>query len=537
MIAFVVVLATLLSAANPDVVVVCPSAFRSALTPWLTYRTAQGHAIHVVEPGTTAEETRARIRASAEDRLRHVVLVGDAPAGDLVNAGPNVIPTHYRRAIVNVRWGSEADIATDQPYADVDGDGMDDVALGRIPSNSAREVSRYLDKVIRYEQAPPAAWQRKIHVVAGVGGFGALADKAIELAARHLLSGMIPASYAIHLTSASWRSPFCPTPWRFRDHALATMNEGSLYWVYLGHGHRDALDWVRTPRGAYPMLESRDAERLDCRVGSPVAVLLACYVGAFDSPTDCLAEVLLETEGGPVAVVSGTRVTMPYGNAVLGRELLRHAFQATPDTIGQLLLAAKRATLDNGQAADQVRSSLDGIAQLLSPPPVDIAAERREHTAMYHLLGDPLLRLPNYEPIRVTNAEFDADRRRLVVRGIAPFHGTCMAELATARDALPPDWSGRTTADLALAELEKYDAVYRAANDRVVARTTKMLEDGEFAFSLGIPAEAAGDCIVRLLMIGGQQMAIGSCSLSIDIDDPRLVRLKDKRPTAADLRR
>jgi len=31
----------------------------------------------------------------------------------------------------------------------------------------------------------------------------------------------------------------------------------------------------------------------------------------------------------------------------------------------------------------------------VSPPPVDLAGERREHVLMYHLLGDPLLRL-NY---------------------------------------------------------------------------------------------------------------------------------------------
>jgi len=29
----------------------------------------------------------------------------------------------------------------------------------------------------------------------------------------------------------------------------------------------------------------------------------------------------------------------------------------------------------------------------LSPPPVDLAAERREHVLMYQLIGDPLLRL------------------------------------------------------------------------------------------------------------------------------------------------
>jgi hypothetical protein len=33
------------------------------------------------------------------------------------------------------------------------------------------------------------------------------------------------------------------------------------------------------------------------------------------------------------------------------------------------------------------------VDEILSPPPVDLAAERREHVFMYQLIGDPLLPL------------------------------------------------------------------------------------------------------------------------------------------------
>jgi hypothetical protein len=42
----------------------------------------------------------------------------------------------------------------------------------------------------------------------------------------------------------------------------------------------------------------------------------------------------------------------------------------------------------------------------LSPPPVDLAAERGEHVLMYHLLGDPLLRLRRW-PTRVAQSAAD----------------------------------------------------------------------------------------------------------------------------------
>ena len=61
-------------------------------------------------------------------------------------------------------------------------------------------------------------------------------------------------------------------------------------------------------------------------------------------------------------------------------------------TLGDLWLVAQRQTLATAPASDQLRTSLDAVARGVSPPPVDLEAERREHVLMYQLLGDPLLR-------------------------------------------------------------------------------------------------------------------------------------------------
>jgi hypothetical protein len=56
---------------------------------------------------------------------------------------------------------------------------------------------------------------------------------------------------------------------------------------------------------------------------------------------------------------------------------------------------------------DQLRTSLDSLAAGISPPPVDLQAEVREHVLMYHLLGDPLLHLryPTSRQAAVTSGE------------------------------------------------------------------------------------------------------------------------------------
>ena len=95
-----------------DVLVVCPAAFRAALAPWESYRQQQGHQLQVIEPPATAAELRTAIRhVASENQLRFVVLVGDVRHAASDTA---VVPTGYAKAQVNVRWGSEPTIATDQ---------------------------------------------------------------------------------------------------------------------------------------------------------------------------------------------------------------------------------------------------------------------------------------------------------------------------------------------------------------------------------------------------------------------------------------
>jgi hypothetical protein len=145
-----------------------------------------------------------------------------------------------------------------------------------------------------------------------------------------------------------------------------------------------------------------DVANIDCQQCRPLAVLVACYTGAFDARQDSLAEELALADKGPVAVIAATRVTMPYGNTVFGYELLRACFRDRPASLGEALRLARCRTLSANED-DTFRPPLDSVAQGVSPPPVDLATERREHVWMYHLFGDPLLRL-RLAPVDVVQA-------------------------------------------------------------------------------------------------------------------------------------
>ncbi len=375
-----------LPAAAPDTLVVCPAEFRAALAPWENYRREQGHLLAFVEPPATARELHAKIReAASAGNLKSVVLIGDV----------STVPTGYAAAKINIHWGSEPTIATDQLYADVDieggdgGDGSPDVAVGRIPADTPEELTAFVRKVLRYEQqADQGSWRRQLDVVAGVGGFGPLTDALIEAAARSVFQQVVPPDYAVRQLKAD------------PDNTCAQISAGSFAWIYLGHGLPSMLDVADTPRGPRPILAVTDVPQLRCGANSPLAVLIACYSGAIDARDDSLAEELVLDEEGPVAVIAATRVTMPYGNTVLGCELLRAALADHAAKLGEVWTRTQQKTLASAPPEDSLRTSFDALARGVSPPPVDLAAERREHVLLYQLLGDPLLRLnyPQAEP-------------------------------------------------------------------------------------------------------------------------------------------
>ena len=356
---------------DPDAVVVCPAAFRDALAPWLEHRTRQGHSLAVLSNAGTAEDIRRRIREAARrGRLRFVVLVGDAEPG--LEKDPvlraRCVPVHHARAEVNVLWGSEPHIATDNWYADLDDDRIPDVAIGRLTADTPEELALIVRKILAYERSVDCgSWRRRLNFVAGVGGFGTLADTVLESAARYFLTRDIPAGYRVTMTYGSWRSPFCPDPRLFHLTTASRLNEGCWFWVYIGHGFHLGLDRVQVPGGQYHILANPDIGRLDCRHGSPIALFLACYAGAFDARRDCLAEEMLRAPGAPVAIVAGSRVTMPYAMSVMGTELMDQCFRRRRETLGEALLHAKRNMMKETSDENPERAMLDAVAAAISP--------------------------------------------------------------------------------------------------------------------------------------------------------------------------
>ena len=417
-----------------DTLVICPTSFQTALQPWVEYREQQGHKILVQAPSSTAHGLRKQIRSvAATHPLKNIVLVGDAVDKNLQPS--MLVPTDYVPAKVNVKFGSEPEIATDHTFADLDDDGMVDVAIGRIPIDSATELKRFTQRVIEHEsRSYTGPWQRRVNFVAGVGGFGSVLDKMIEQSVKKIVTDLIPPDFDTTMTYGSWRSPYCPDPRRFSQTAIDRFNEGCLFWVYIGHGERNRLDYIKMPDRLFRILDNQNADQIHTPQGSPIAIFLSCYTAAIDDATDGLAENLIKQEKGPIGVVSSSRVSMPYAMSLFSLEMINGFFEGDCQTLGDLVLQAKQSMVQKPDAKSEYHKLIQSLGQAFSPEPDLLTAERGEHVHLMHLLGDPLLRLPRPAELKIESPEMTPPGSTINVTVIADQPGSLQLDLSYRRD-------------------------------------------------------------------------------------------------------
>ena len=493
---------------GPDTVVVCPPPARAAIAPWIERRTAQGYRITVVAPRPTARETREVIRRIAKTSiLRTVVLVGDA-------RGPIAVPTFGCPSPVGHRFGGTDRVASDNPYSDLDDDGIPDLAIGRFSVANERQLRDWYAKIVDFEQGR-GPWRTRIELVAGVGGFSPLLDHAIDRAVARLLARSLPATYTAHLTQADWRSPFCPDPRHFHRATRRSLDRGSLFWIYMGHGHPFGLDRVAVPGAHFPIMSIDHIEQLDYQTAPSIAVLFACYTGAFYAE-ESFAEKLVRHRRGPVSALAASGVAMPYGMALLGDGMAHAFFEDHQRTLGDVVFEAKRSLVD--QHALARRQWLHWSARLLSPNRNALDAERREQIVLFQLLGDPLLQLPAPERIELTGPDRARAGQSIELTANMPFPGRGHIELVAGLEQHRSRWPRRHAFHNDPRELERYDTRYAKANNRVLRKERVTFEQtGPRTISLRLPDTARGAAhVVIYTESSSGRFAVGQLDLRID---------------------
>jgi hypothetical protein len=344
-----------------DMLVITPESLSGGLPRLVAHRRAQGLSVGVVTleeiatafPDAPSVEDGIRSFISyafenwTEPKAAYVLLVGDT----------DVIPTFYFPS--SLTTFGEGDVATDDPYATIEGDDDDfpDLALGRFPASNLDELGVVVGKTLAYEGTGGSYASDGVFVADYADG-DPLGLSFEQIAAA--LAGEFPEGAAIRRIDVRSDSPNVGTSATL----FADLGSGARLLTYLGHGNETiwgndhfvtVADLPSFPTDGNPtVIVTSTSDQRFTKSGGPVLV----------------RELLGLDSGGAVASVA------PSGLSLMGRgQLMLSSFYTAlwegPDhTVGKALLAAKRFN----------QAGLDG--------------DFESQASRYTLLGDPALRVP-----------------------------------------------------------------------------------------------------------------------------------------------
>jgi hypothetical protein len=342
-----------------DYLIITPELLAGAVSPLAAYRASRGLAVKVASVESIADEFGHGITsphalrsflayayANWQRRPRYVVLAGEGTM-DYKNVnghGDSLVP-------VMMVPTAEGLSPSDNALADFNGDGVPEMAIGRLPVLSAQEVEDALDKIENYELSP-GTWREEALWLADNaetgGDFPADSDAVAQL---------LPASIAaekIYLTPATIDSD--------RAALMNGLTEGAAFLNFFGHGGLDRF-------AAEGLLTVDDVAALPPSIAPPVVTAMTCNSGRFSlSGIDSLAESLvLKANAGATAVWSPVGLSVNAEARLLDEEFYRAVFEDGTVVLG-----------------DAVRTALRRFRAGGGDP---------ELPFIYNLLGDPALRL------------------------------------------------------------------------------------------------------------------------------------------------
>ncbi|MGC9397138.1 MAG: C25 family cysteine peptidase, partial [Anaerolineae bacterium] len=379
-------------ATGADQIIIAPRHFFAALHPLVAQRQSQGLRVRLVDVDDIyplfnggvfhPEAIRAFVAYAHANwpgpAAKYLFLVGDgnfnfkghnpATYGAFV---PTLIPPYREFADP-----TQGDVPVDSRFGDVDGDGLPEVFVGRLPAQTVEEVAAYVTKVLNYEAQPLSAWQLHALLVADNGedydeGFDSLLER---------LRTLFPAALTAQTV---YMEEYCPpslTPCPAATEAVTqAWNAGAGLLAYAGHGsiHR----WAHEP-----LIFNTDLTALDQTTALPFLLSLDCWDGYWMFPPkypgvsgrdvrsigEWATTVLTET--GAIAAYGPAGLAYASSEETAARAMFTAAFQQGTFNLGELTQIGREA--------------------------IKFSYEARTYT----LFGDPALSLPWWLRLRITPA-------------------------------------------------------------------------------------------------------------------------------------
>lgn len=392
-----------------------------ALAPWQAHRDKQGFrvVIRAFDDAPTAEEIRTWIAVeNRKHRCRYILLVGDCAAPAESDAAwhlPSISgPLGYPYE------GETRAIVTDLPYGDIDRDGREEVAVGRLPVRDRDQLRLLVDKLIQFEARPVEPSFYRAVLWTGAKYYHAPMHRlTLQFAEQMLPDYLYPQLISSNPASAC-SGPLEEQPRRF----LEAMSEPAFITLVVTHGSYNNLRAAqREDHSEIPLTVAAVSEGLPSTQALGPLMLLACETGSFYLPSakgPSISESFLLHPGGPVAVVASTGIVNALTNFYMAGAIAQSIKTGEAASIGDLLLDSRLRLYEVGKySLDRIRRHDPRAQGLLQSIPVDdkeffetkgLIRNERLH---YNLLGDPGLRFNRPLPMAVQARPDDHARIRL----------------------------------------------------------------------------------------------------------------------------
>lgn len=512
----------------PDWIVLTTTEWVKIAEKWAAYRRSTGHTPLVL---TMSEILAGRPMTATEfletlhSRLKDIRtrLPSEIPMYLMLLGNPTIDPKKTdeytpvsAESVPTFTWKNK--FYTDAPYADLTGDGLPDIAVGRIPADVSARAFLVLEKTIRYEStSPPGYWRHNVLLFASEGDFGTLVDALLEKVGIEMVKN-VPDRWRIRFIHARKHSPYTVPPAEYSRFLNSEFDNGALLSVYLGHGYPEALERARWSReDAGPIMDMETIRDIRCGPRCPVMVLVACHTGR-PLGGDGLAErIVLLPETSP-AVIGSTEESHPYPNALIVSALNREVLWRETPTIGEVFRKSLRILGSDETANPPETEEIEALASLVWKK--NKRNEMKvEHLSLYSLYGDPGLRLPYPEGRIELSAHKDAfspgETVFLCARIAGPVAGHLKVTVETPREVMahePERWTDKMPERNFIIEQN-----WKQANDKTLMTKHVAYEKGYSAFPLRLPRNLRpGVHLIRAELAGSRVDAAGSIRIMVE---------------------
>lgn len=379
----------------------------------------------------TAIRDFAKVLHERDPQFRYLLLIGDASfdSRDIYGLGTNFLPTFE---FGNSELLSEVGAYPSDDYIGIfQPDGLGrllrpdvSIAVGRLPVKTAAEAAGVVGKIIRYDNNPVALgdWRTRLVFIGDDEDNGLHSRDANRVAERaeSLFSDLNQDRLYFDIfpqqsTPAGDRYP------EVEEAIDRSVFRGAFAFTYLGHGG---------PRGwaQERVLSIAQVRKWNNQNELPLFITATCTFAGYDDAAFVSAgeEILLNPNGGAIALLSTTRPVFASSNFRLTRTTIDFMLERTADgqwpTLGDVMRQAKNASSSSNDIDNARKYALLGDpAQRLALPSQIVRTETINGLPIDSLRADTLRAL---EKVTITGSVTGLDGQVL-----SDFNGTVIPSI------------------------------------------------------------------------------------------------------------